>query len=180
MLVAKQKRKENIAEYILYLYQVEDLIRAFQFDINLIQEKLVAKYDADEKTSAEITDWYNNLVVMMEKEQIQEKGHLQFLTNLIDDLNEFHIKLMQKEVEKIYVQTFKSTAGVISELKQKNITAKNDIQLGLDAIYGFLLLKMKKTKISEETVNAVKQLSQWLGIISKLYANFEAEKLDLE
>ena len=75
MLVAKQKRKENIAEYILYLYQIEDLIRAFQGDINLIQEKLIVRYQTDEKTSAEITDWYNNLVKMMEKEGIEEKGH---------------------------------------------------------------------------------------------------------
>ena len=179
MLVAKQKRKENIAEYILYLYQIEDLIRAFQFDMNLIQEKLVSNYQADEKTSAEITDWYNNLVVMMEKEGIKEKGHLQFLTNLIGDINEFHMKLMETGTEKVYVQNFKSVSGLITELKQKNKIAKNDIQLGLDTVYGFLLLKMKKAEISDGTINAVKQLSQWLGILSKLHKDFEAGKLDL-
>ena len=36
MIVAKQKRKENIAEYLLYMWQVEDLIRANQFDLSLI------------------------------------------------------------------------------------------------------------------------------------------------
>ncbi len=179
MLIAKQKRKENIAEYILYLYQVEDLIRAFQFDMNLIQEKLIANYQADEKASDKITDWYNNLVVMMEKEGIKEKGHLQFLTNLISDINEFHIKLMNTGTEKVYVQNFKSVSGLITELKQKNKIAKNDIQLGLDTVYGFLLLKMKKAEISDGTINAVKQLSQWLGILSKLYKDFEAGKLDL-
>ena len=179
MLVAKQKRKENIAEYILYLYQVEDLIRAFQFDMNLIQEKLVANYQADEKTSAEITNWYNNLAVMMEKEGIKEKGHLQFLTNFIGDINELHSSLMNDGKENEYIQTFKSVSGLITELKLKNSTAQNDIQLGLDTIYGFLLLKMKKAEISEGTVNAVKQLSQWLGTLSKLYKDFEAGKLDL-
>ena len=179
MLVAKQKRKENIAEYILYLYQVEDLIRAFQFDMNLIQEKLITNYQADEKTSAEITEWYNNLVLMMEKERIKEKGHLQFLTNLIGDINEFHIKLMNTGTEKNYVQNFKSVSGLITELKQKNRSANNDIQLGLDTVYGFLLLKMKKAEISDGTINAVKQLSQWLGVLSKLYKDFEAGKLDL-
>ena len=178
MLVAKQKRKENIAEYVLYLYQVEDLIRAFKFDMDLIQEKLVANYKADEKISAEITDWYNNLVVMMEKEGIRESGHLQFLTNLIGDINEFHMKLMETGTEKLYVQKFKSVGGLIAELKLKNKIAKNDIQLGLDTVYGFLLLRMKKAKISAETENAVKQLSQWLGNLSTLYKNFE--KGDLE
>ncbi len=178
MLVAKQKRKENIAEYVLYLYQVEDLIRAFQFDMNLIQEKLVANYQVDEKTSAEITDLYNNLFVMMEKEGIRENGHLQFLTNLIGDINEFHMKLMEIGTEKMYVQNFKSVSGLIAELKQKNKIAKNDIQLGLDAVYGFLLLRMKKAKISAETENAVKQLGKWLGILSKHYKDFESGDLE--
>jgi len=178
MQVAKQKRKENIVEYVLYLYQVEDLIRAFQFDIDLIQNKLVVNYQADEKTSVEIADWYNNLVVMMGKEGIREKGHLQFLTNLINDINEFHIKLMEVGTEKVYVQNFKSVAGLIAELKQKNKIAKNDIQLGLDTVYGFLLLKMKKTEISAETESAVKQLSKWLGILSKLYKDFETGDLE--
>lgn len=179
MLVAKQKRKENIAEYVLYLYQVEDLIRAFHLDIELIQEKLISNYQANEKTSAEITDWYNNLVVMMEKEGIKEKGHLQFITNQIGDINEFHIKLMKGESETTYIQTFKSIAGVLTELKQKNSTTQNDIQLALDTIYGFLILKLKKAEISEGTTLAIKQLSQWLGSLSKLYKEFEEEKLDL-
>lgn len=179
MLVAQQKRKENIAEYILYLYQIEDLIRAFHGDINLIQEKLVSRYQADEEKSGKITKWYNNLVVMMEKEGIEEKGHLQFLTNLIGEINEIHIKLMNSDAEKLYVQSFKSVSGIIAELKQKNSLAQNDIQLGLDTIYGFLLLKMKKAKITVETENAVKQISQWLAILSQLYKKFEAGKLDI-
>jgi hypothetical protein len=177
MYVAKEKRKENIAEYILYLYQIEDLIRAFQFDIDLIQEKLVTSYQVDEKSSAEINDWYNNLLSMMKKEGIKEKGHLQFLTNLIGDINEFHIKLMNAGTEKVYVQTFKSISGLITELKQKNNSAQNDIQLGLDTVYGFLLLKMKKAEISDGTVNAVKQLSNWLGVLSNLYKDYDAGKL---
>jgi hypothetical protein len=49
MLTAKQKRKENIVEYILYLFQVEDLIRALQLKIPAIEKHLVAQYQADEK-----------------------------------------------------------------------------------------------------------------------------------
>ncbi len=179
MLIAKQKRKENIAEYILYLYQVEDLIRAFRFDMNLIQEKLIARYETGEEEIKEITDWYNNLVLMMDREEIREKGHLQFLTNLIGDVNEFHIRLMKGSVETDYVRKFKSVAGLISELNKKNMTAANDIQLVLDTIYGFLLLKMKKAEISPETTNAVKQLSEWLAVLSKLYKDFELGNMEL-
>lgn len=179
MLIAKEKRKENITEYILYLYQVENLIRAFQLDIDLIKEKLITSYDVNKKTSAEITDWYNNLLVMMEKEGVQEKGHLQFLINLIGDINVLHMKLMNTGTDKMYVQTFKAVSGLLTELKQKNSSAQNDIELGLDTVYGFLLLKMKKAKISEGTVNAVKQLSLWLSALSELYKEFDAGNLDI-
>ena len=135
MLIAKQKRKENIAEYILYLYQVEDLIRAFRLDMNLIEKQLVKSYRADENTSKEITDWYSNLVIMMDKEGIREQGHLQFLVNLIDDVNQVHLKLMETGVDRMYVTTFQSVAGLITELKQKNKEAKNDVDLSITAIY---------------------------------------------
>lgn len=173
MLVAKQKRKENIAEYILYLYQIEDLIRAFKFDISLIEERLVSNYKADETTSKAITAWYENLLTMMEKERIQEKGHLQFLTNLISDVNDFHLKLIETNGDKVYVQTFKTVAGLVEELKQKNQSAKNDVDLAIDAIYGFLLLKMQQKEISIDTTEAIKRLSSWLGALSKLYKDFE-------
>ena len=34
MIIARRKRKENIAEYLLYMWQVEDLIRANNFDMD--------------------------------------------------------------------------------------------------------------------------------------------------
>ncbi len=174
MLVAKQKRKENIAEYILYLYQVEDLIRAFKLDMVLIEERLVSNYKADEPTAAAISDWYKNLVMMMEKERIQQKGHLQFITNLITDVNDFHLKLMETSKDGLYVQSFKAVAGLVEELKQKNPEGKNDVDLGITAIYGFLLLKMQQKTISIDTTEAIKRISSWLGSLSKLYKDFES------
>jgi hypothetical protein len=59
-----------------------------------IEKHLVAQYQADEKTKKEITNWYENLVLIMGKEGINEKGHFQFLKNQINELNELHLKLM--------------------------------------------------------------------------------------
>lgn len=178
MLIAKQKRKENIAEYILYLYQIEDLIRAFKLDSSLINERLVSTYQVDEKNKGEIQAWYDNLVVMMEKEGIQKKGHFQFLINLISDVNEFHLKLMETRKNELYIQNFHSYAGLLAELKLKNPTATNDVQLALDTIYGYLLLKMKKTEVTSGTFDAVKRLSKWLGELSNFYKDFESGDME--
>lgn len=178
MLVANKKRKENIVEYILYMYQVENLIRAFNLDVKLIETRLIPSYQVDEKTKSEIIFWYKNLVAMMEKEGIQEEGHFRFLQNLIVDVNEIHIKLMNSEVDKVYPQIFHSVAGLTNELKEKNNQAKNDIELCLDTIYGFLLLKMQNKEISAETEDAVKRLSSWMSALSKLYKDYESGDLE--
>lgn len=178
MLIAKQKRKQNLAEYILYLFQIEDLIRAFRFDMDLIRQNLVTKYQADEATSKEIADWYENLVLMMEKEQIRESGHLRFLLNLINDLNEFHLSLISRNKDD-YKTVFQLVAPILAELKQKNTKAENDISLALDTIYGYLLLKIKNSEISNSTAEAVQQISKWLGKLSAYYKEYEEGKLDL-
>jgi hypothetical protein len=180
MIAAQQKRKENIVEYILYIYQIEDFIRALQFNISNIDMQLVSQYQVDDKTRIEILDWYKNLVVMMEKEGIREKGHLQFLVNQINDLNEFHLKLMETEINKEYVHVFQSISGLITELNQKNKSVKNDLQISIDAIYGFLLLKMQQKEVTNETIEALKRLSTWLGLLSKLYKDFELEVFDFD
>ncbi len=38
MIIASQKKKENIAEYLLYMWQIEDIIRAYGLDIDQIQK----------------------------------------------------------------------------------------------------------------------------------------------
>lgn len=179
MLIAKQKRQENIIEYILYLYQVEDLIRAFQSDMNLIEGQLIPKYQADEKVQVEITNWYKNLVLMMQKEGISEKGHLQFIKNQIQELNEFHLKLLGTEISKDYVGLYKNVAGLLTELKQKNREAENNIQLGIDTVYGYLLLKMQKKEITGETTDAIRRISGWLNLLSGLFKDYETDELIL-
>lgn len=180
MLAAQQKRKENIVEYILYLYQIEDIIRAFKFDIDLIQSQLISNYKTDDATRNEIADWYSNLLIMMDKEQIRNAGHLQFLVNLVNELNQFHLKLMESEMDKNYVSVFKSVAGLLTELKSKNTAAKNQVDLAISTVYGFLLLKMQKKQITNETNEAIKRISNWLSTLSNLFKEYEEGRLELE
>ena len=49
MIIAQEKRKQNIAEYLLYLWQVEDLLRACKLDIDTVEKAVIARYDVDER-----------------------------------------------------------------------------------------------------------------------------------
>jgi len=45
MLISREKRRSNIVEYLLYMYQIEDIIRSFQFDITQIDANVVQRFD---------------------------------------------------------------------------------------------------------------------------------------
>ncbi|MBR6545159.1 MAG: DUF4924 family protein, partial [Alistipes sp.] len=92
MLIALQKRKENIAEYILYLWQVEDLLRALQFSPEAIYATLVAKTEGtDEQQKENIFNWYMQIVELLRKEGKESQGHLEHTLHLIADLHNLHL-----------------------------------------------------------------------------------------
>ena len=96
MLLASQLKKNNVSEYLLYMWQVEDIIRAFQFDIEKIKEYVINRFNIKNLAEyEEVVEWYDNLIAMMQMENIQEKGHLQININSLQDLNEFHLILLK-------------------------------------------------------------------------------------
>ncbi|HKJ40669.1 MAG TPA: DUF4924 family protein [Sunxiuqinia sp.] len=180
MLIAQQKRKTNIAEYILYLWQVEDLIRALDFDLDQIGKTLVSRFEVDEDTRLEIYAWYKNLVTMMEKEQIRKSGHLQFVVNLVNDLNSFHIQLLQSGKDPQYPVLFQLAKPVINEFKGKSLEKDvNDIQAGFQALYSIMLLRLQKKEISATTQSAVDHISKLMGHLSARYLQYEKGKFDI-
>ena len=74
MIIAEQKRKENIAEYLLYMYQVEDLIRANRLDLDLIEQTLISRFDVPYGVKRDMREWYGSLIRMMTDEQKEVSG----------------------------------------------------------------------------------------------------------
>ncbi|MCK9344037.1 MAG: DUF4924 family protein, partial [Massilibacteroides sp.] len=102
MIVAKQKRKENIVEYLLYMWQIEDLIRANKFDIKSIERTVISQYKQPQKSIDEITEWYEQLIEMMRSENVMEVGHIQLNKNVIIQLTDLHLALLKMPKETLY------------------------------------------------------------------------------
>ena len=94
MLIAREKRKSNVAEYILYMWQVEDMLRAMQMDIELVNRNVVSQFGGDDTVRKEISDWYDNLIEMMRKEEVVKSGHVQVVKNMVNELTELHYHLL--------------------------------------------------------------------------------------
>lgn len=179
MLVAQEKRKTNIAEYILYMWQVEDLLRACSFDSEKIEQQLVSRFNADENTGKEIAVWYNNLAKMMEKEHVREKGHVQAIVNLVNDLNEFHRKVLEIQNDQEYIRLYRLTRDAISDFMQRSgMTDENEVEACLNALYGVMLLKLKNAKISQLTVKTVEGFGHLIGHLSARYIQFENDDFE--
>ncbi len=172
MLIARELRKTNIAEYILYMWQTEDSLRACSFNPELIEQQLVNRFNVEGAAKKELIDWYTNLAVMMEKEHVQEKGHIQVLVNLVNDLNEFHLKMLEVRNDPEYVRLYQLNAGTISELRS-NDDSKNEVSVCLNALYGFMLLRLKSSEISSETQETIANFARQIGHLSARYIQFE-------
>ncbi|RLD59316.1 MAG: DUF4924 domain-containing protein [Bacteroidetes bacterium] len=180
MIIAKEKKESNIAEYILYMWQIEDLIRAYNFDIDIINKNIISQFNQPENIIIEIKNWYKGLIQMMIEEGIKEKGHLQFITNIVNDLNKFHSALLISGKHNKYQQLYSQAADNINSFKQKTQDKKNnDIEICLKGLYAILILRLKKKNISEGTNSAVKTFSNLLAYLSQQYKKFEKGDLEL-
>ncbi|MBN1252337.1 MAG: DUF4924 family protein [Bacteroidales bacterium] len=177
MLIAKEKRKSNIAEYIIYMWQIEDLMRVFKFDINTIIENLVDAKALDHKLLADYENWYSDIIEMMTIENIKEKGHLQVISNLILDLNRLHFELLNARVDYKYIELYNKALPNILEFSKKIESAdKNEIEIIFNALYALLLLRIQKKEISKGTNQAMKTFSNLIADLTKKYHQREEKE----
>ena len=52
MKISQQLKEKNIAEYLIYMWQVEDLIRANKCDIDFIRNNIISRYPAEERAAS--------------------------------------------------------------------------------------------------------------------------------
>lgn len=180
MIIAQEKRKTNIAEYIIYMFQIEDMLRAMQFNNDQIKQFVTRNFAQYQNKIGEIENWYVSLSELMIDERIEKTGHLSFIQSHISELEDFHKKLLAIQEEEKYRELFKSAEPFIKEFSQKADTLfESVIEICLHALYTKLLLKLKGTKITGETENAFNTFSNLLAYFSNKYHGFETGKIEM-
>jgi hypothetical protein len=179
MIVSEQKRKSNIAEYVIYMYQIEDVVRAYQFDINAIIENFVMPQLPDSSFLPDFTEWYKGLIQRMHSQKIEKNGHLHEVNEVMVELSYLHNTLMNIIKDTKYISLFESSVKFIEEFKEKsNLKEKNHIEIAFHALYMKLLLKLQKKEISPESENAFDSMRILLAYLSKSYHKMQRGELD--
>jgi hypothetical protein len=179
MIIADKLSKTNRAEFILYLWQVEDLLRAFQLDFERVKSEYLVRFDLDETKRSETEKWYENLCTMLREEGLQQGGHLQIHKNILADLEDFHLRLLASQKFPYYREMYHRVLSYIVELRAKGENANTtELETCFNTLYGLLLLKLQKKDISTETQKAANHISNMLGTLSDYYLKDKAEPIE--
>jgi hypothetical protein len=144
-----KSKKDNIAEYILYLWQMEDYLRAFP-------------------QNAEATEELHELNEMMHREGIMEGGHLALANNALNELIDLHAQLLDEDA--MYRAAVIRLQPSLNLLKAKtNRPTMSDIEACLILLYQIMLLHLQKKEITPETASVQEQATKLLQFLSKTY-----------
>lgn len=144
-----KSKKENIAEYILYLWQIEDYLRAFP-------------------EQAETNEELHEIFMMMHEEGIMRSGHLQLSLNALDELEELHETFLAEEAP--YRAAIIRLQPALNLLKSKtDRPTMTDLEACFLILYQIMMLHLQKVEISEETKQTQQQVTELLRFLSKAY-----------
>ena len=164
----------NVAEYILFMWQMEDVVRAMDFDLENIEYNILRPATEDEAEIRQDLQWFEDLIKKMRSDKIEKKGHLIFLNELLTELFYLHSTLLNVSKDDLYVSAYELAKPFILEFREKSDSkSMNDIEICLQGLYSKLLLKIQKKEISEETEKAFDQMR---NLIAHLVARYKKMK----
>lgn len=179
MINASIKRKENIAEYLLYMWQIEDIIRANDLDIDKITSSIIDRYPGlTPEQRRDMTGWYESLIDMMRREGVEKSGHLQLNKNVITQLAGLHQTLLKDPRFPDYTAQFYRALPYIVELRAKSGEHKaGEIETCFNALYAILLMRLSGKEITPQTGDAIAEISRFIALLAKDFHLDEADKL---
>lgn len=180
MYISRKLKEQSVSEYLLYMWQVEDLIRANGCDVNKLEQTVVAAYNLPKEQHDELVEWYANLVEMMRLEGVEQSGHLQINKNVIIQLTDLHFRLMHSQKFPFYHAAYYKALPFIVELRAKGGQDKSELENCFDALYGVWMLRLQRKEVSKETATAVADIVKFVGLLSDYYGKERIGELDLE
>lgn len=181
MFISQELRKKNIAEYLLYMWQIEDIIRAYDCSLARIRREYIERFNYTDEQKEEMTDWYGNLIRMMNSEGCREHGHLQINKIVIQQLSELSAELLSSSKFPFYNSEYYKVLPFIVELRKRGAdNNENEIETCFNALYGVMMLRLQKKTVSPDTEHAIKEITTFIGMLSDYYLKDKKGELKFE
>ena len=180
MDIAQSKRRENIAEYILYLWQVEDLLRALQFSPEAVYSQLIAPRQIPEQQRHIYLLWYMDIVNLLREEGKETQGHLSHTLHLIADLHDLHLRLMQLPAGERYRTLRARLEPHMPSLRLVLADGDmSDTELCFRALYAAMLYRIKGQGERTAVTDTVEYISPVIAELASVYGKVERGEIDL-
>ena len=181
MFVAQELRKKNIAEYLLYMWQIEDTIRAFDCSLGRIRKEYIDRFDYTDEQKEEESDWFGSLIRMMNQECCREQGHLQINKIVMQQLQELHVQLLSSPKFPFYNSEYYKVLPFIVELRNRGASKdENEIETCFNSLYGVMMLRLQKKEITPNTQHAITEISTFIGMLNDYYLKDKQEPLEFD
>ena len=181
MYISQELRKTNIAEYLLYMWQVENIIRAFDCSLSRIRREYIERFEYDEEQKEELADWFGNLIRMMNQEGCREQGHLQINKVTMQTLIELHTQLLASTQFPFYNAEYYRVLPYIVELRNRGANKdENEVETCFNSLYGVMMLRLQQKEITPNTDHAIKEITTFIGMLSDYYKKDKEEGLKFE
>lgn len=167
--LADKKKQNNIAEYVLYMYQMEDLIRSYEFNIPDIEQYVVSHYPISDEEKIEIKGWFAELGEKMKVESIQKNGHLSDVQKIVDDLAKLHWTLLKEDKDYYLIYNLAKPYIIDFIASSEGKSPGHEIQICFNGLYGLLLCRLTGKTVSEELESAATSFGQVLGYLNGAY-----------
>lgn len=144
-----KNKKENIAEYILYLWQLEDYLRAFP-------------------ESAEGNEELSDILRMMHADDVMDAGHIQLAQIALKELELLSDDILTQEAT--YRAAMIRITPALNLLKARtDRPTMSNIEACLVLLYQIMMLRLQKRPVSAETQEVQQQATSILQYLSKTY-----------
>ncbi len=179
MDTAQSLRKENIAEYILYIWQLEDMFRALQLSPEAIYSQFIAPRNLDEQSGTMLLTWYMDLVSLLQKEGKEEKGHIEHTLHLISDMHNLHLQLQTLAIGARYRTLTARLGEVLPDLRGLFGQDISDTELAFRALYAAMLYRIKGDGAKGAVADTIEYISPVIAELSSMYGKVERGEVDL-
>ncbi|MEY3399130.1 MAG: hypothetical protein RL220_1724 [Bacteroidota bacterium] len=169
MTIAEQKLQQNIAEYVLFVWQMEDLVRAVYFDAQSLED-FIRSYTPDDTTYEAEMRWFSGLIEKMKSERVEKKGHINEVHEILFELFYLHNTLLNIIKEKTYLDLYREAKpNIEAYLEKSGEKSVNDVEACFVGLYGLMLLRLRKEPVSAETEAAMRTFSNMLARLAHHY-----------
>ena len=175
MLHPEIKKEENIAEYIILMYQIEEIVRLFSFDEASVLSLLTGDGPSENQKMTDLREFYRTFIQDMRDQGIEKVGHLEELKEIVIELIYLHNTLLTLVNDDKYKSICLEANEDIQAFKIKSKLEKNhEVEVVLHAMFMKMQLKLRKQEITAETESSMDRMRVQLAYLSREYKRMKS------